>query len=70
MIKLIIIKKRLVHSPFALSSAVITSSSKAMLMSSSTKLLNVSFMVLVLSNRDANGTEGSNSKRRFGGDQS
>jgi len=50
------------HSPFALSSAVITSSSKAMLTSSSTKLLNVSFMVRVLSNREANGSGGFNSK--------
>lgn len=51
-----------IHSPFALSSAVITSSSKAMLISSSTKLLNVSFMVRVLRNREANGTGGFNSK--------
>ncbi len=54
--------QNLIHSPFALSSAVITCSSKAMLMSNSTKLLNVSFMVRVLRNRDANGTGGFNSK--------
>lgn len=46
------------NSPLDLSRAVITSSSKAMLIKSSTKLLNVSFMVLVLSNREAKGTGG------------
>lgn len=51
-----------VHSPFALSSAMTRSSSKATLMSSSTKLLKVSFMVRVLRNREAKGTEGFNSE--------
>lgn len=53
---------RTLRSPFALSSAVTRSSSKAMLMSSSTKLLKVSFMVRVLRKREANGTGGFNSR--------
>lgn len=53
-----------VYPPFSLSRALITSASRAMLISSSTKLLNVSFMVLVLRNREENGTGGVNSERQ------
>lgn len=49
------------HQPFAFSSAISTSSSKATLTSSSTKLLNVSFMVRVFRGLEAN--EGFNSER-------
>lgn len=54
--------RKSIHSPLALSSAVTRSSSKAMLMRSSTKLLKVSFMVLVLRKREANGPAGFKSK--------
>lgn len=50
--------------PFSLSRVIMTSASRATLIRSSTKLLKVSFMVLVLRKREANGTGGINSAIR------
>lgn len=50
--------------PFSLSSVIMTSASRATLIKSSTKLLKVSFIVLVLRKREANGTGGINSEIR------
>lgn len=54
----------LVSLPFSLSSVIMTSASRATLIRSSTKLLKVSFIVLVLRKREANGTGGVNSEIR------
>lgn len=50
--------------PFSLSNVIMTSVSRATLISSSTKLLKVSFIVLVLRKREVNGTGGINSEIR------